>query len=198
MYLYPFFIRFWHLVNAICFILLILTGFSMKFAHPAEPSIFLSRTYAWHKVSGIILSVNYLIFFLGNMVTDNGKHYRIRFKGYGARLMRQIGYYRSGLFKGQSPPFPAQASDKFNPLQKLSYITIMYIGMPLIILTGVGLLIPELIKELGKSMIPVTDILHLVLAYVLTVFLVFHIAMSFLGPQPAANLRSIVSGYSSH
>ncbi|MBC8456509.1 MAG: cytochrome b/b6 domain-containing protein, partial [Deltaproteobacteria bacterium] len=117
LYLYPIWLRFWHLVNAIlCFILI---------------------------VTGIILTINYRIFFIGNLFTFNGKQYQIEYRGLSSRLMKQARYYAFGIFTGENPPFPISKENKFNPLQRFSYVFIMYLFIPVVFITGFALLYPN-------------------------------------------------------
>ncbi len=69
------------------------------------------------------------------------------------RLILQVKYYLFGVFKGEKPPFPENENRKFNPLQKVTYIAVMYVATPLVILSGIALLFPEIIidKVLGST-----------------------------------------------
>ena len=40
-------------------------------------------------------------------------------------------YYAFGVFKGEETPYPATAREKFNPLQKFSYIAVQFILTPI-------------------------------------------------------------------
>ncbi len=196
-YHYPVFIRIWHGVNALLFLVLILTGLSMQYSNPDYPFIPFDISVKMHNISGIILSFNYLIFFLGNLFTRNGKHYRLEWKGLGGRLKKQFMYYTVGIFSGEKPPFPIDAERKFNPLQKFSYVLAMYLGVPLLILTGWGLLFPELVihRMFGTSGILVTDIVHVILGFVLSLFMLVHIYFCTIGLKPISNFRSIITGW---
>ena len=48
------------------------------------------------------------------------------------------------MFKGEKHPFPVTEERKFNPLQKLTYVLAMYVAFPLLIISGIGLLLPEI------------------------------------------------------
>ncbi len=199
LYLYPVWIRLWHLLNALLFLILIFTGISMQFAS-AERSFSLIRfdqAVAWHNVSAIILTVNYGIFVLGNILTSNSRHYRIKKENLWKRLFIQLKFYAFGMFKNEKHPFPVSYQQKFNPLQQISYVMVMYVGLPLIIITGFGLLFPEiLVKQFfGVSGLLITDILHISMGFILSVFLVIHIYTCTLGEKPTTLFKSMINGY---
>jgi thiosulfate reductase cytochrome b subunit len=73
----------------------------------------------------------------------------------------------------------------------------MYIAMPLLIISGIGLLIPNMIitKLFGVSGLVLTDILHVTMAFILSVFFIVHIYTCTLGSKPLSLLGEIISGY---
>ncbi len=208
MFLYPVWVRLWHLVNAILILILIFTGITIYFPEK-ESSFFiidLSKATGLHKVSSIILIISYLGFLAGNVFTDNGKHYRIGEKSFLSSLFRQLRYYLYGKFKNEKNPFPVTLENKFNPLQKLSYIfimyialplIIMYIALPLIILSGVGLMLPDNVieKMFGAEGYFLLDIMHIIMATIISLFLIIHIYLGVIASKPTAGLRGIITGY---
>jgi thiosulfate reductase cytochrome b subunit len=101
------------------------------------------------------------------------------------------------MFKGEKHPFPVTEKNKFNPLQKISYILAMYVAVPLLIISGVGLLLPEItIKSLfGISGLILTDILHITMGFFLSIFMVIHIYTCTLGARPSSLFWGMISGY---
>ncbi len=199
LYLYPLWLRIWHGINAICIILLILSGLSLHYAGRSFLLIDFQASITIHNVSGFIVSVNYLLFVLGNLLTKNGKYYRVKIKGLSDRIQKQIQYYISGMFKGMQPPFPISEKRKFNPLQKYSYIVIMYIVFPILIISGFALLFPEIIVEqiFQVSGIMVTAVLHGLMGFIVSIFLLVHLYTASMGKSPLENYKSIVSGWHS-
>jgi thiosulfate reductase cytochrome b subunit len=146
-----------------------------------------------HNVSGIILTVSYLGFFFGNLFTGNGKHYRLRIRGSVTRLWKQLRHYSYGMFKGEENPFPVDSQRKFNPLQKLTYAGAMYLTVPLLIITGWIMMYPSFLIDLFPefNVWQFNHIMHIVMAVVISLFLLLHLAVSIGG----RNLRSIISGW---
>ncbi len=195
-YFYPVWLRLWHGFNALGIIALILTGVSMQSTN-ASSAIGFNLIINVHNVAGIVVSLSYLVFFLGNMFTANGKYYLMKMKGFFSRPAKQARYYAWGMFHGEKPPFPISEKRKFNPLQKLSYVLVMYIALPLVIVTGLALLFPELIFEniYGISGVFITAIMHSAMGFLISVFLIIHLYIASIGKSPVANFKSILNGW---
>jgi len=196
LYLYPLWIRIWHLTNAILCLLLIVTGLSIQFSNPSVVVQF-KIAVAIHNIAGVLLTLSYLVFFLGNLFTVNGKYYIFEVKGFITRLMKQFRYYTIGIFRKELPPFPVTMEQKFNPLQQFSYVILMYVLVPLAILSGIGLLYPQITVNslLGASGLNLTDLLHITAGFLITVFLCIHIYFCTIGKTPVSNFKSMIDGY---
>ncbi len=194
MYLYPKWIRFWHLLNALLCLIMIFTGLNLQYSWEIIPP---EKAANVHNVGGIILSGSYLIFFIGNLVSPNRKHYRIRLKGLIGGMVKQTYYYTTGIFRGEENPFAVSKEDKFNPVQKVSYLFIMYLCLPLIILTGWDMMFPGSLSIvlLGTSGLVISDLIHIVSGFIVSIFMIIHIYLCTLGPSPGSLFMSILSGY---
>ena len=148
-----------------------------------------------HNITGIIVSINYLLFFIGNFVTKNFSYYLIKPQGFFKRPMKQAYYYAWGMFKGMKAPYPLSEKRKFNPLQKYSYVVVMYFAVPVVIISGFGLLFPEFIieKVYSVSGIFLTALFHSALGFFISVFLVIHVYVSSIGRSPLDNFKSIIN-----
>jgi len=76
LYLYPVWIRLWHVTNALMFLILIVTGISLHYAQTGNGIISFQLSVRLHNICAIILTFNYGVFVLGNMFTGNGVYYR--------------------------------------------------------------------------------------------------------------------------
>jgi len=197
-YLYPIWVRSWHIINALTFILLILTGISLHYSNVENSLIRFDVAVAIHNICAIILTVNYGFYVIGNFVSGNGKYYRQWRKNLTINLWRQFRFYAVGIFKkGEPHPFPISIEQKFNPLQKLSYVLAMYFCMPLLIISGIGLMFPDMIAyEIFKiSGLLFYDVLHIVIGFILSVFLLIHLYTCTLGDKPGTLFKSMINGY---
>ena len=199
MYLYPKWIRTWHVINALMFLILIVTGISMQYTGKENAAyvVGFSKAVKWHNFAAVVLVFNYIIFVTGNLLTKNGSYYRIPRKNFKTDLITQFKFYASGMFKGEKHPFPVTEERKFNPLQKLTYVLALYLALPLLIISGIGLLLPEITITtfFGISGLILTDILHITMGFFLSVFMVIHVYTCTLGHKPTSLFRGIITGY---
>jgi thiosulfate reductase cytochrome b subunit len=197
LYLYPIWIRLWHFLNAILCLILIITGVSMQFSAPSIALVNFDTSVAIHNIAGIVLTINYLIFFIGNLFTFNGAQYQIVYRGLYKRLITQAMYYTFGIFKGESPPFPISRENKFNPLQRFSYVFVMYLFVPIVFISGWALLYPQTIPTtiLGTSGLHLTDLFHIISGFIISFFMIVHIYFCTIGKHPGSNFKSIINGY---
>jgi len=196
-YLYPVWIRIWHVINALMFILLILTGISLHYSGSGFNLIGFEASVGIHNVCALILTFNYGVYVIGNIVTKNGKYYRKWRKNLVPKLWKQFVFYAVGIFRNEPHPFPITKKQKFNPLQKVAYVFAMYFGMPLLIISGIALMVPDLIgyKVFNVSGLIFYDVLHIIVGFVLSVFLLIHLYTCTLGDKPGTLFKSMVNGY---
>ena len=169
----------------------------MQYSNPDQPLISFPVSVKLHNICGIGLTINYLLFLTGNIISGNGKNYQIQLKGMLKRVRIQLRFYMWGYFRREKPPFPVTEERKFNPLQALSYATAMYIGLPVLFITGWGLLFPEAVLEriFGLSGLLITDLLHVIAGFLMSVFMCIHIYLCSVGSSPKSKFRSILTGW---
>ncbi|MFV0591307.1 MAG: cytochrome b/b6 domain-containing protein [Draconibacterium sp.] len=195
-YFYPLWLRIWHGINALGIILLIITGISMNSGF--EKSIISFKLIITvHNYAGVIVTLNYLLYLLGNIFTDNKKFYIVKPKNFLKRPMKQAYYYAWGMFHGMKAPYPLSEKRKFNPLQKYTYIAVMYIVVPLVIISGIGLMFPELIfnKIYNVSGVLITAVTHSAMGFFISIFLLIHLYIASIGKSPVENFKSIITGW---
>ena len=112
-------------------------------------------------------------------------------------MMKQFRFYVYGVFKKEDPPYPVTKKRKFNPLQLVSYVGAMYILMPLVIISGLALLFPEIIVTdvFGWSGIHLTDLLHIIAGFMLSLFMIIHIYFCTFGHTVTSNFKGMIDGY---
>lgn len=199
LYLYPVWVRAWHIVNAILFLILIVTGISLQFSGLDEPFVLVSfkSAVSWHNAAAFLLMLSYVVFLIGNSVTGNIKHYRNNSSTYLQDLLKQFNYYRRDMFRGEPHPFPVTADSKFNPLQRLTYLLAMYAGMPILIISGILLFYPGMLPKqfLGISGLLINDLIHIATGFLLSIFMITHIYTCTLGSRPTTLFKSMIDGY---
>ncbi len=197
LYLYPIWVRMWHGINALAIVILIITGISMQYANLNDPLFSFNTTIKVHNFFGVLLAISYVFFFMRNIASVNSKHYRLKLSGLVQSLMVQANYYLKGYFKGEKKPFEINEDHKFNPLQKVAYVSVMYVFVPFMVISGFALLFPEMIvnKIMQWSGLQVTAFVHTLFGILIGLFLLIHLYVASIGKNPLKNYRSIINGY---
>lgn len=196
-YLYPLWVRLWHWSNALLFLLLIISGFSLHFAGPGPALLRFETAVALHNATGWLLMLSYLGFVICNAVLPNGRHYVLRWRQLVPGLREQARYYLFSIFRGAPHPFHPSEEQKFNPLQQLTYLGVMYLLMPLLLISGLALLFPDWIPErlLGAGSVWPLAIGHALLGFLLTVFMIGHIYLATTGTTVLQNFKDMLTGW---
>jgi thiosulfate reductase cytochrome b subunit len=195
LYLYPVWLRAWHWLNALLFLVSLLTGASMHFSLgwliPFDVAVPL------HNISGILLSVSWVVFVAGNLIGGNGKHYLINLRTLPTDLWRQARYYGYGIFVNEPHPFHVSAEHKLNALQALSYVGVMYGLMPVLILSGWAYLLSVHLPDtlFGIGTIWIIAMAHLLLAWMMLLFFVVHIYIITTGETVLTNMKAMLTGW---
>jgi thiosulfate reductase cytochrome b subunit len=197
LYLYPLWIRLWHWSNAFFCLVMIISGISMQFSGPDRPLIRFDIAVTVHNSGAFLLVINYLFFIIANRFSGNWRYYKFSQKNYVGKLLDQFRYYTSGIFKGAKAPFPVNTKRKFNPLQHFTYIVVMYVFLPIILVTGCGMFFPELVitRIFGISGLFLTDLVHILAGFVISMFLIVHIYFCLLGTNLFASFKSMINGW---
>lgn len=187
-YLYSKAVRIWHWGNALLFILLLTSGMLNHFTIGNVPA-----QVELHKICGYLIVAFWLGFIVINTLSDNGVHYRIRWRGFVRRCFRQINFYLFGIMRGDPHPFIATEQSKFNPVQQLAYIAVMYVIMPLLLISGLLSLFPQTVGY-GYWLLKA----HFVLAIVGLMFILVHVYLCTTGDTLTQTFKSMVDGYHRH
>jgi len=192
--LYPLGIRIWHWVNAIIFIVLIVTGIQLR-----APNFSIFSEYAMatslHFHAGMLLGLSFLFWLFYCIFKRTIRHY-LPHRGDIRKVPEQVIFYTFFIFRGRPNPFTATEENKFNVLQKMSYGAVMFILVPVIIITGVLfdniLSFSQVINAMGG--LRILDVVHVIAGYMLGLFLIIHMYMATLGKTVTTYLKSIIMG----
>ena len=197
LYLYPLWVRLWHMLNAILFLALVCTGLCLQYSSVEFTLIPFHYAVSIHNITGIGITVLFVFYLFANRFTSNGNYYQFKLSGLAKRVMKQFRYYSYGIFKKEKPPYPVTKKRKFNPMQKLSYVVVMYILMPVMILTGILLFFPDVLPSriLGIGGIHFIDLLHIISGFTLSIFMLIHIYFCTIGKTPLSNFKSMITGW---
>lgn len=196
-YLYPGWLRIWHWLNAILMLTLIATGVSLHYGDPNVPLIRFDLARVIHNIAGIVLTVNYVYYLIGNFVSGNLRHYFPARSEFAARLVRQSIFFVVGSIKGVPPPHVPSEDEKFNILQQLTYLFVMFVALPVLIISGLLFLFPEVAPEsfFGMAGLLPIAVTHYVVGFFITLFLLGHVYLGTIGISPTAHFRAMLTGW---
>jgi len=197
-YVHPLPVRVWHWINALSFVLMILTGIQIRYVGLVSMVSFQTAVDV-HNWVGFVLIGNFFIWFLFYLFSDKitvyhpelspMKHFRDSF--------RQMKYYGYGIFKGDPNPHHVSVYHKFNAMQSMTYQIIMLIIVPIQCVTGLLLWDVERFQwsvELFGG-IRVVDTAHVLTFIVSVVFIFIHPYLASLGHTPMAHYKAMFTGY---
>jgi len=195
-HLHPLPLRIWHWANALMVLLLLITGIKLRMPGVAalpvnHPALLV------HRYTGWAMAISSLFWFVYSLMSGNlSRHYMIR-RGDLKGTFRQMKFYLFSIFKGEENPFRASPDEKFNPLQKLAYGTIMCFLTPIIVVTG--FLFSDILffrkYVLLLNAMKALDAIHVIVAYLFTLYLIVHIYMATLGRKASSHIKAMVVGY---
>ncbi len=197
-YLHPLPVRIWHWLNAVGFLILILTGFQLRYADLISLMSFETAVHV-HNWVGFAVIANWFLWFIYYLTSDRITNYHpdLDAAGFFERFFRQAQFYGQGIFLGQKRPHKVQPSDKFNPMQKLTYQFMMFITVPITFISGLMMWdvarFEGLINAVGG--IRVVNTVHVVMFIMFVLFMFVHAYMGMLGPKPSTHYKEMFTGY---
>jgi thiosulfate reductase cytochrome b subunit len=198
LYVHPLPVRIWHWVNAVCFVLMVLTGIQIRYVGIVDFVSFRTAV-VMHNWVGFIVIANFFVW-LGYYIFSP----RIRaylpetnvMKMYSGSV-RQLLYYGYGIFKGDPSPHHLSIYRKFNPLQSMTYQIVMLLLLPVQAITGVLLWdltrFGGVVNFLGG--IRVVDTVHVLIFIFFAWYILVHPYLGTLGHTPTAHFKAMFTGW---
>lgn len=197
-YVNPLPVRIWHWVNAIGFVVLILTGLNIRYQDVVGLVSF-PTAVSIHNYTGLALIANYFIWLCFYLFTDKITVYHPELdpRKYFTDSLKQALYYGYGIFRGQPNPHHVTAHRKFNALQSTMYQIIMMVLVPVQFYTG--LLLWDLERFAGSveffGGVRVVATIHVMLFIFFTAFIFGHVYLASLGHTASAHFKAMITGY---
>jgi thiosulfate reductase cytochrome b subunit len=198
-YLHPLPIRIWHWVNALAFILLIVTGAQVRFGNVMHLFSF-ETAVTIHSLTGFILVGNYFIWLVYYLLTGNIKIYIPPLNHpveFAKKAIVQAKFYGGGIMVGSHNPHHSTPDHKFNPMQQVSYLMIMALLIPLQLITGLLLWDPKLFSPVVNLVggIQIIEIVHVLLWIFFSAFIIVHFYLATLGHTTWAHIIAMFTGF---
>ncbi|MBN2135603.1 MAG: cytochrome b/b6 domain-containing protein [Acidobacteria bacterium] len=182
--------RFWHWMQALLVITLILTGFEV---HGTLALFGFQAAVYIHELAAQILIVLVVFTIFWHFTTGEWKQYKPAPLG---ELIKVIRYYVFGMFKNESHPHKKTELSKLNPLQRATYLALKIVLFPLQIGSGLLYLYYNEISTPGNGIsLKTIATVHIVGAFLLLIFLIVHLYMTTTGRTVFTNLIAMITGY---
>ena len=185
-YLYTRYERLWHWLQAFMVISLIVTGLEI---HGTYKLFGFQTAVNIHNFIGLSWLILFAFFVFWLFTTGEWKQYIPTTK----KLFSVILYYSWGIFQGKPHPVQKAKGAKHNPLQRLAYLGISAMLLP--IQMGTGLLyylyndIPQILP------LSVLAVVHTLIALFLLNFLVIHLYMTTTGHSLFSHIAGMITGW---
>ena len=190
---YTRFERFWHWLQAMLILFLGLTGFEI---HGSYEFFGFDQAVSYHSASAIALMVLIALAVFWHFTTSQWRQYLPT-----RRLLRaQLEYYLSGIFRDAPHPTKKTVLSKLNPLQKLVYLGLKVLVIPVMVVSGLLYMFyryPQRhgIEALNVDGLGTIAVLHTAGAFFLVAFVIAHVYLTTTGRTPTSNLEAMITGY---
>ena len=198
LYIHPLPVRIWHWINAVGFVLMVLTGLQIRYVGLIDVVSFRTAV-AVHNPVGFVLIANFFVWLGFYLFSDRIKAYQSELsptKHFRATF-QQIYYYGYGIFKGDPNPFHVTIYRKFNPLQSMTYQLVLMLLVPIQFYTGI---LMWDVKRFSAQVdffggVRVIDTVHVLIFITIVFYLFVHVYLSTLGHTRTAHFKAMLTGY---
>ena len=189
-YLYSRYERFWHWLQMALIFLLLITGLEV---HGLYSLMGFEQAVNIHNFVGITWLIAFAFFVFWVFTTGEWKHYIPTTK----KLFAVMRYYGYGIFKGESHPVPKRKDAKHNPLQRLTYLGLAAILLPVQMITGVLYWTYNSWETwgLGFLSLKVVVFIHMAGAFFILSFVIVHVYMTTTGHSIFAHIKAMITGW---
>jgi thiosulfate reductase cytochrome b subunit len=192
-YVYSGFERFCHWTQTTLILSLALTGFEI---HGSFQMLGYRQAVALHNSASMALLILIVFGLFWRATTGEWRQYVPT-----RRFVRaQMEYYLHGIFQGAPHPTKKTVLSKMNPLQRLVYLGLKGLLIPVMILSGLLYMFYRLPQGsesgmLGATNLAVVALVHTAGAFILVAFVIGHIYLTTTGRTMFSNLKAMLTGY---
>jgi thiosulfate reductase cytochrome b subunit len=192
-YVYKGFERFWHWTQAALILFLALTGFEI---HGSLAFFGFEQAVAYHSAAAWALLVLIAFAIFWHLTTGEWRQYVPTLEN----LREQAEYYTVGIFRSAEHPTRKSAVSKLNPLQRLVYLALKVLVIPVVVTSGLLYMFYRYPQRLGVEALDVEGltaiaVLHTAGAFFLVAFLIGHLYLITTGHTLSSNLKAMITGW---
>lgn len=189
-YIFKAFERIWHWSQAALIIFMMLTGFEI---HGSYSNFGFERAVNYHTIAAWSLVGLWIMAIFWHLTTGEWRHYIPTTE----KMVAIAKFYSSGIFKHEPHPFKPSASQKHNPLQRLTYLLVLTLLSPLIWVTGWLYLFYANWSAWGLSALQLEWVAmgHTIGAFLMLAFLISHLYLATTGHKITSQVKAMITGY---
>lgn len=190
---YTRFERFWHWCQASLILFLALTGFEI---HGSIHFFGFEQAVSYHSAAAMALLVLIAFAIFWHFTTGEWKQYIPTRQ----MVVEQAQYYITGIFQGAPHPTKKTALSKLNPLQRLVYLGLKILVIPVVVASGLLYMLYRYPQRYGVESLDIDGlytvaVIHVAGAFALMAFVIAHIYLTTTGETPTSNLEAMITGY---
>jgi thiosulfate reductase cytochrome b subunit len=189
-YLYTRYERFWHWLQMVLIFLLLVTGLEV---HGLYNLFGFEQAVEIHNYIGLTWLIAFAFFVFWVFTTGEWKQYIPTTK----KMLAVIRYYTYGIFRGESHPVPKRKEAKHNPLQRLTYLSLAALLLPIQMATGFLYWSYNSWNDWGIAGLPLTLVVfvHMAGAFAILSFIIVHVYMTTTGHSIFAHIKAMITGW---
>jgi len=192
-YIYRGYERFWHWTQAFLIFFLAITGFEIHGSLSLfgfEQAVDLHNKAAW----ALIILIIFTIFW--HFTTGEWRQYLPTTQN----LKAQLEYYVTGIFRNAPHPTRKTLISKLNPLQRLVYLGLKILFIPVMVMSGLVYMFYRYPKDGAIESLGLADLhgiayIHTLGAYIMLAFVLVHVYLITTGHTLTSNLRAMITGW---
>ena len=190
-YIFKGYERLWHWMQAILISLMLVTGFEI---HGAYQLLGFDAAVRLHTLAAWILIVLWLFTLFWHVTTGEWRQYSPTTTKIGAMMK----FYASGIFRGEEHPYEITAAKKHNPLQRMTYLGLLVVVLPLVWISGLLYMFRAYWPALGlESVLSLywVAVAHTAGAFMILFFLIMHLYLITTGHTVGSQLKAMITGW---
>ena len=189
-YLYTRYERFWHWLQMALIFLLLVTGLEV---HGLYTLFGFDQAVEIHNFVGLTWLIAFAFFVFWVFTTGEWKQYIPTTK----KMLAVIRYYTYGIFRGESHPVPKRKEAKHNPLQRLTYLSLAALLLPIQMATGFLYWGYNSWNDWGFDYLSLelVGFVHMAGAFAIFSFIIVHVYMTTTGHSIFAHIKAMITGW---
>ena len=189
-YLFSRYERFWHWLQMFLIFTLVLTGFEV---HGMFSLMGFEKAVKIHNYAGLTWLIAFAFFAFWVFTTGEWKQYIPTTK----KMLEVVLYYSYGIFRGEEHPVAKKKHAKHNPLQRIVYLSIAVIALPIQMFSGFLYWGYNYWTQwgLGWLSLEVVVFVHMAVAFGILSFIIVHVYMTTTGHTLFSHIKAMITGW---